>query len=166
MDHEFNDEIYEIWKPLGWLLKFFVSLAGVGAAFWGVYVAKNAVERFIILEKVSPPFALVSRDGEIIYKDRLEEFGPININVRVSPENRDGIKINKYTYVIHFSKKPRAVVYFSQEGTVVNVMKSEGLTEEIAFCEATGQVYGGGCNEQKSKFIMQVFDNSDEGRKH
>jgi hypothetical protein len=117
------------------------------AAFWGVYVAKNVAKEIIVLKKVAPPFALISKEGEILFQDKRFRRYDLHVQLEKTPDYSEG-----WQYRIHLGRKPPAIVFLSQEGAVAK-------KSEISQNEMTVMFIGAGWGSPviKSEFLAEIL---------
>ena len=140
---------------LSWLPKIITSIA----ILIGSFVAKSGVDKWQIsntsfnanantnlnnnqqlvtlqniqqvLKKISPPFAVISPEGRIMFQSGLEDYR-LKINTTAF---ENGIK-----YIIEFAKDPGTVIFFSQNAAVPKKFKSGKVFSGLEYWKNLGNV--------------------------
>jgi hypothetical protein len=148
----------------GWnMIAAIGTCVAASAAIWGVQAAKSIAREVIVLNKVSPPFAVVSSEGRIIYQDRISDYQLRITKTHFTREElgRDETDEEKRfpgincKYIIHL-KKPAKVLIFSQDGAAPKKRNISPTEFEVTFIGV-----GWGNPIVSSEFMMQVLESSD-----
>lgn len=141
------------WNGISAIATCFAALA----AIWGVYMANQIVREVIILKKVSPPFAVVSAEGKILYEEeRLRQY-QVEVAITHIPNYANNNPLFGWRYRIKFKKTPHVVLFLSQTGSVPEKKALSDKDFEVTFIGS-----GFGSPIVKSEFVMQVLEPSDK----
>lgn len=130
------------------------ACAATAVAFWGVQVAQRVEEKIFVLNKISPPFAIVSADGQIVKQDRLEPYKP-TINLERHGDQDKDPEIN-WKYIIQL-QKPATLIFSPQCGATPRKRELSATRYEIIFYSV-----GLGNPPVQCEFVMQVLEPSDK----
>jgi type II secretory pathway pseudopilin PulG len=112
-------------------------------------VAQRLSERVTVLNKISPPFALVDEAGKIVYQDdRFKKYG-LAVTVSQAGENEG----SGWRYRFKFTKPPHAVTLLSQKGAVPSRTDLSKTEMDVRFVSV-----GFGNRTVQSESIVQILE--------